>query len=121
MHFFHNQVQLTGRVAADPELYFTSDGTPKASLTLLQDRTGERHGPPARFALVGWEALARRLHELLRQDDRIFVQGQLRIRTYERDGTVHQRAEIHLEQYVLLKSPRSSYRLLKARTQKVAG
>jgi len=76
MNYLHNQVQLTGRVAADPEIYFTSDGTPKTRLALLQDaRRGDGQQPPARFTLIGWEGLARQLHEVVRANDRLFVQG----------------------------------------------
>lgn len=118
MSYFHNQVQLTGRVAADPEIYFTSDGTPKARLALLQDgRRGEGHQPPARFTLVGWERLARQLHEAVRANDRLFVQGKLRNRSFVAAGVTHVRTEIHLDHYVLLKSPRSTRRLSNSRNR----
>lgn len=118
MNYLHNQVQLTGRVATDPEIYFTSDGTPKARLTLLQDsprKTGENR--PARFTVIGWEGLARQLHEVVRANDRLFVQGKLRNRSFVSAGVTHVRTEIHLDHYVLLKSPRSSHRLRKARNR----
>ena len=86
MSFHHNQVQLTGRVAADPELFFTTDGTPKVSLALLQDRPARQSDtPPERFNLVAWAAIGRRLHETLRQDDRLFIQGRLRTRSFSRE------------------------------------
>lgn len=119
MHYLHNQVQLTGRAAADPDLHFTTDGTPKACLILLQDNApSDRNRPPNRFSIIGWEVLGRRLHELVRKDDRLFVQGKLRNRSFVRDGITHVRTEIHLDQYVLLKSPRSSHRLLTSRNRK---
>lgn len=115
MSYRHNQVQLTGRVAAAPDLHFASDGTPRARLYLLQDRGGE--GPPNRFVLIGWSSLARRLHEVVRSRDRLFVQGELRTRSFVSEGINQIRTEVHLEQFVLLKSPRSERRLAEARNQ----
>ncbi len=113
MSFTHNQVQLTGRVAADPELYFTSDGTPKASIVLLQDNHLSTEGrKPERFHLVAWAAIGRRAHETLRQNDRIFIQGKLRTRRFDRNGTTHARVEVHLDHFALLKSVRSTRRRL---------
>ena len=115
MHYRHNQVQLTGRAAADPELYFTTDGTAKARLHLLQDHRADER--PSRFVLIGWAGLARRLHEVVRAGDRLFVQGELRTRSYVADGQNHLRTEVHLESYVLLKSPRSTKRLAESRNR----
>lgn len=119
MSYFHNQVQLTGRIATDPELYFTTDGTPKVSLVLLQDTTSrEADTSPERFYLVAWAALGRRLHETVRQSDRIFIQGRLRTRSYLKDGTTRYRTEVHLDHFILLKSPRSTRRLTRQRNPK---
>jgi len=116
MSFQHNQVQLTGRVAADPELYFTTDGTPKVSLVLLQDRSARQSDTtPERFYLVAWAAIGRRLYDTLRQNDRLFIQGRLRTRSFTREGVLQHRTEIHLEHFVLLKSPRSTQRLRQRR------
>lgn len=116
MSYRHNQVQLTGRVAANPDLHLTTDGTPRARLFLLQGRGGG--GPPNRFVLVGWSSLARRLHEVVRSGDRLFVQGELRTRSFVSEGVNQIRTEVHLEQFVLLKSPRSERRLAEARNQR---
>lgn len=115
MSFYHNQVQLTGRLAADPELYFASDGVPKANLVLVQDRNRGVEEDPETFLLVGWAGLARRLQETMRQGDRLFVQGRLRTRSFLRDGIRHYRTEVHLEQFVPLKSSRSVNRLRQRR------
>lgn len=116
MSYHHNQVQLTGRIAADPELYFTTDGTPKVSLVLIQDPTARREGASSdRFHLVAWAALGRRLHETLRQNDRLFVQGRLRTRKFNHEGVVHVRTEVHLDHFIPLKSARSTRRLQQQR------
>ena len=112
MTYNHNQVQLSGRIATDPELIFTTDGTPKATLILLQDRperTSEP-APPHRFVLVGLNALAQQLHESIRPNDRLFVTGKLRARTFTANGRRQERLEVHLDQFVQLKSARSARR-----------
>lgn len=121
MSFPHNQVQLTGRVAADPELYFTSDGTPKVSLVLLQDTAfAQGESRPERFNLVGWAALGRRLHETIRQHDRLFVQGRLRVRRFVKSDVVHLRTEIHLDHFIPLKSPRATRRMQRRRNPDIS-
>lgn len=117
MSYYHNQVQLTGRIATVPDLHFSNDGTSRVQLFLLQDRPGD--GPPNRFLLIGWAGLARRLQEVLRAGDRLFVQGQLRSRSFVRDGVNQIATEVHLEHFVLLKSPRGMRRLAEGRCQPV--
>lgn len=118
MLYVHNQVQLTGRVAADPELFLMTDGTAKCLLNLLQDHASSgRERPVNRFILIGWEGIARQLQDLVRKDDRLFVQGKLRTRSFVANGVNQFRTEVHLDQFVLLKSPRSSHRLLQSRNR----
>jgi single-stranded DNA-binding protein len=117
MSFYHNQVQLSGRVARPPESYTTSDGTAKVSLHLL---LAPAPGRPDReadgFNLVAWGNLGNRLFETVKQGDRLFIQGRLRNRRFKSNGITHLRTEVHLDHFALLKSARGMQRIREQRT-----
>gem|GEM_PF-3018231 len=103
MSFNHNQVQLSGRAGHDAELHLLTDGTPLARLRLYQtvvNHAGE--STSACFILTAWNSLAEAIHRKVRRNDRLLVQGKLRIRSFRQDGTLQLRPEIHLESFHVL-------------------
>lgn len=99
----HNQVQLAGRAGHDVELFQLTDGTPIARLRLYQsvvNHAGETTS--ACFILTAWNSLADAFYQRVRRNDRLFIQGKLRIRSFRQDGAVHLRPEIHLDSFHVL-------------------
>lgn len=82
-------ITVTGNLAGDPELRFTSSGAPVATFTVAsneryRDSGGEWKDGAASFVRCNaWRQLAEHVAESLRKGDRVIVSGILRQRGYE--------------------------------------
>lgn len=72
----------TGRLTSDPELRFTTNGTPVASFTVAcnprrwdKESNGYRDGDPSFVPVQVWRDAAEHVAESLRQGDRVIVMG----------------------------------------------
>ncbi|GLY82058.1 single-stranded DNA-binding protein [Actinoallomurus iriomotensis] len=72
----------TGRLTSDPELRFTTNGTPVASFTVAcnprrwdRESNGYRDGDPSFVPVQVWRDAAEHVAESLRQGDRVIVMG----------------------------------------------
>jgi single-strand DNA-binding protein len=98
-----NHIVVIGNLADDPELRFTNNGTPVASVRVavtprLQEGGIWRDGDTAFFRVSAWRDQASHLSESLRKGDRVLVVGRLRQRTWETpDGERRSVAEIEAE------------------------
>ncbi|MBF8376456.1 single-stranded DNA-binding protein [Alicyclobacillus mali] len=96
-----NRVILIGRLTADPELRYTSNGTAVTSFTLAVDRmrtnaNGERQTDF--INVVVWQKLAELVAQYLQKGRMAAVDGRLQIRTYEnREGQRVRVAEVVAE------------------------
>ncbi|MCK4777020.1 MAG: single-stranded DNA-binding protein [Actinomycetia bacterium] len=79
-----NKVILIGRLTKDPELKYTPDGIPVATLRIavnrLQNRDGVREADF--FNIVVWRKLAEICSEYLKKGKLIGVDGRLRMRNW---------------------------------------
>ncbi|MDQ7794600.1 MAG: single-stranded DNA-binding protein [bacterium] len=93
-----NRVVLIGRLAQDPELRYTPQGTPVCSFTLAvqRSRAGESGEREADFVpIVTWQKLAETCNSYLAKGRLVAVDGRLQIRSYEaRDGGKRRVAEV---------------------------
>ncbi|NTU79262.1 MAG: single-stranded DNA-binding protein [Chloroflexales bacterium] len=101
-----NRVQLTGRLGGAPRLRDVGERR-VASLRLANDRRwrssdGATHKETDWYNLTAWGSLAGICETLLHTGDRVYVEGRLRLSTYDRDGATHQGHEIVLERLILL-------------------
>lgn len=89
-----NVVILTGRLTADPELRYTTQGTACTSFNLAVDRASKND--EADFpTIVAWRETAEWACKYLRKGSRIVVRGEVRTRTYTGDdGKNHKVTEI---------------------------
>lgn len=96
-----NKVILIGRLTADPELRYTTNGTAVAGFTLAVDRpfTNQQGQREADFIrIVTWQKLAETCANYLGKGRLIAVEGRLQIRSYEAaDGQKRQTAEVVAE------------------------
>ncbi len=103
MHLAHNLVQLAGRIGLQAPLYFLSDGTPFVRLRLYQDEVdGSGRSVSHSFSITAWGKLAEALHQKVRRGDRLFVQGKLRVLTYQQPGGKQLRPEVQLTSFHVL-------------------
>ncbi|MEM1357500.1 MAG: single-stranded DNA-binding protein [Bacteroidota bacterium] len=105
MPYTNNQVQLIGNAGARPELHILTDETPVTRFRLYLNISGINKGRDS-FQLVAWGRIAEHLTAQVRRGDRLLVQGQLRNRRFQYEGTTHLRTEIHISAFFILSQPR---------------
>jgi single-strand DNA-binding protein len=103
-----NKMMIIGNLGADPELRYTPNG--KAVTDLRVAVNNNQRGPDGEwteetlwFRVSVWEQAAERLAEQLRKGNKVFAEGQLRVREYEgRDGEKRQSLELAFARVVNL-------------------
>ena len=97
-------ILMTGNLAADPELTYTSTGTARARLSVaVQERYRDgsgvfKDGEPYFARCVAWGDLAERISASVRRGDRVLVSGAMVGRTWDKDdGTKGYAQELRLD------------------------
>lgn len=91
-----NVVILTGRLTADPELRYTTQGTACTSFNLAVDRASRDDS--ADFpTIVAWRETAEFINQYMRKGSRIIVRGEVRTRTYDDNGKNRKVTEIQAD------------------------
>lgn len=80
-----NQVQLIGRLTRDPELRYTTDGTPVGDFGLAVDRP-LKDDEADFFEIVVWRKLAETVANYLTKGRKVAVSGRLAQDRWEKDG-----------------------------------
>lgn len=101
-----NRVTLLGHLCRDPEIRRLNSGDPVCNLRLAtserwKDReTGERKERSQFHNIVIFnENLAAVCEKYLRKGSKIYVEGQLQTREYEKDGSKRYSTEVVLQRY----------------------
>ncbi|MBN2426738.1 MAG: single-stranded DNA-binding protein [Deltaproteobacteria bacterium] len=103
-----NKVILVGRLGKDPELRYTTSGTPVANFTLatserFKDRNGEQQERTEWHNIVVWRNLAEICGKYLKKGKQIYAEGKIQTRSYDdRDGNKRYITEIVLDQMQML-------------------
>jgi single-strand DNA-binding protein len=102
-----NRATLIGNIGKDPELRKTPQGTSVCTIRLatteiFKNRNGERQEATDWHSVVLWDRLAEIAAELLRKSDKIFVEGKIRTRTFEKDGQKKHFTEIIANKMIIL-------------------
>jgi single-strand DNA-binding protein len=103
-----NKMMIIGNLGADPELRYTPSGKAVVNLRVaVNDRfrgqDGEWQEETYWFRVEAWEQAAERLAEQLRKGNKVFAEGQLRVREFEgRDGEKRQSLELAFARVVNL-------------------
>lgn len=99
-----NKVILIGNLGADPEVRNTQDGRPIVNLRIAtsenwRDRnSGERREKTEWHRVVIFnEGLARIAEQYLRKGSKVYLEGQLQTRKWERDGQDQYTTEVVLQ------------------------
>lgn len=107
-----NKVILIGNVGKDPEVRYLERGTAIANINLATTERGYvmQNGTqvPDRtewHSIVLWRNLAEWAERYIRKGMKIYVEGKLQTRTWEKDGVRHQRTEIIAENIQVLYRP----------------
>lgn len=108
-----NKVLLIGNVGKDPELTYTPGGVPYISFRLAtsenwRDKDGILREHTDWHTIVAWRGLAEVINKMVRKGSRIFIEGKLRMRSFEdRNKNRKHVVEILADNMLLLDSKRS--------------
>lgn len=103
-----NKMLVIGRLGTDPEMRYTSGGTPVTSFRLATGRTyttrdGERREETEWFTVTSWSQLAETVNQYLTKGRRVYVEGRLKSSTWQgQDGQSRFRNEIIAEKVMFL-------------------
>lgn len=103
-----NKVILIGNVTRDPEIRTVND-TIVASLGLatnkrFKDKQGNKKEAVEFHNLTAWRGLAEVISKYVKKGHKLAVEGEIKYRTYEKDGQTHYRTEILLTDMTMLTS-----------------
>lgn len=103
-----NKMMIIGNLGADPELRYTPSGKAVTDLRVAVNNNqrgadGEWVEETLWFRVSVWEQAAERLAEQLRKGNKVYAEGQLRVREFEgRDGEKRQSLELAFARVVNL-------------------
>lgn len=102
-----NRATLMGNVGNTPELRSTPQGVPVTSIRLathstIREKNNEIVDITEWHNVVFWRDLANKAVNLLQKNTRIYVEGPLKTRKYEKDGVVRFITEIVAETLIVL-------------------
>jgi single-strand DNA-binding protein len=95
-----NKVILIGRLGADPEVRYTSNGTPVTTFRIATTETwtnkdGVREERTEWHRIVAWRKLGEICGEYLSKGKQVYIEGRLQTREWEdRDGIKRRTTEI---------------------------
>jgi single-strand DNA-binding protein len=111
-----NKVILIGNVGRDPETRYTRTGDAVTNLSMatsetwVDKQTGERKEQTEWHNVVAFRKPAEVIAEYVRKGSKLYIEGQLRTRSYEKDGQTHYRTEILCRNFQFLDSRREENR-----------
>lgn len=104
-----NNVTLTGRLTAEPEIRYTSNGTPVTTFTLAVNRNFESEQEADFIRMIAWNKRAEIIADYLTKGSLIGVEGSIRTRSWEdEDGEWHNITEVEVRQLTFLEYKKNS-------------
>jgi single-strand DNA-binding protein len=95
-----NRVTLVGNLGQDPEIRYTSGGTPVCNLSIATneswtDKSGEKQTKTEWHKIVCWAKLAETVAKYCRKGSQIYLEGRLTYRDWtDKEGVKRVNAEI---------------------------
>jgi single-strand DNA-binding protein len=105
-----NKVQLIGNLTRDPELRYTTGGTPVATFGMATNKSWkDQDGNAKEIAefhnIVAWNKMAEICQQLLAKGMKVYVEGSLSTRSWEaEDGSTRYKTEVRVDDMILLDS-----------------
>ncbi len=103
-----NKVMLIGNLTRDPELRFTANGTPVATLGVAtnkswKDANGDMQESAQFHNIVAWGKMAEICQQILAKGMLVYVEGELTTRSWEGDdGVTRYKTEVRMSEMKLL-------------------
>jgi single-strand DNA-binding protein len=104
-----NRVMLIGNIGKDPEIKHTPSGTPVARISLatnerFKDKAGEWKDRTEWHTVILWSRLAEIAGEYLQKGSKIFIEGRLQTRSWQKDDATKYATEVIVEELIMLDS-----------------
>src|SRR4029434_8383528 len=110
-----NKVILIGRLGKDPELKYTSGGTPFCRFSMATDdvwndkASGERQEKTEWHNIVAWDRLAEICNQYLTKVRLVYIEGSLQTREWDdQEGNKRKTTEVRARDMVMLGGPPGS-------------
>ena len=105
-----NKVLVTGVVVQDVELRYLPDGTKTANIRVAIHRRYKNKAQEIKeetefVTVIVWKVLAENCAKYLKKGSRVFVEGRLQTREYEKDGQKRLAVEIKADTVEFLDRP----------------
>ena len=102
-----NKVMLIGNVGRDPEMRYIQSGDAVTSFSVATNRRwtgadGQPHEETEWHNIVAWRKLAEQCNEYLSKGRKVYIEGRLQTRSYDKDGVKHFRTEIIADTMLML-------------------
>ncbi len=102
-----NRVILIGNLGKDPDVITFENGVKKASFSLAtsesyKNKEGNRVDQTEWHNIVMWRGLADIAERFLKKGNQIYLEGKLKTRSYEMDGTKKYITEIFVDNMTML-------------------
>ena len=102
-----NKVILIGNLGADPETRFMQDQTCVCNLRLattekFKNRAGEQQENVEWHKIVLWGRLGEIANQYLKKGARVYIEGKIETRSYEKDGETKYATEIKAHEMKML-------------------
>ena len=99
-----NKVIIVGNVGNDPEMRYTPSGKAVTTFSVAVNNSyiskdGEKHEETEWFNVVAWEKLAETINQYVVKGMSIYVEGQQKTNSYEKDGVKIYRTELIARQW----------------------
>jgi len=106
-----NRATILGRLTRDPEVKTTPTGKSVANIGVATgrvwfDAAGAKQEKTEFHNCVLWGKLADIAGQYLAKGRRVYIEGRLETRNWEKDGIKHYRTEIIVDNLIMLDSPR---------------
>ncbi|MDZ7845258.1 MAG: single-stranded DNA-binding protein [Anaerolineales bacterium] len=102
-----NKVQLIGNLGTDPETRYTPEGKQVTRFRMAVNRVfknnkGESIEDTQWFNVEAWSGLAKVVEEYLQSGDRVYIEGRLRTKEYEKDGETKYFTKVVVQEMIML-------------------
>lgn len=105
-----NKVFLIGNCGKDPEVRYTTNGTPKATFSLATSEKYNDKETTSWHNVVAWGKLAEIVNKYVVKGKQLCIIGKIDYQTWEKDGVKHYRTDIVASEMKLLGGTRSEQR-----------
>ncbi len=102
-----NRATLIGNLGRDPELRTTPSGISVCTISVAttdsyKNKSGEWQESTDWHSVVLWEGLAERAHKFLKKGSKVYIEGKIKTRSYEKDGVTKFVTEIRATNLILM-------------------